>query len=789
MNEVEIPIKLTGIAALKGELKDLKNQIADAANPEEMAALADKAGDVQKKITAVNNAINAFKKGSNLDQAKASFEGLSSSVAALDFTAAAKQSQNLKQVLGELKPSDLTKQFSGFVSTIKNVGGAFLTLGKQLLMNPYFLVAAITIAIVAAVALVLQKFGVLQKTIDFLMIPVKALIEGFKMLTDWMGLTDNAGEERGANELERIDAEIEANEKRSTVLAEKNKMEMSDYDRKIALAKAEGKGTYELQRAKIRASIAYQTEQIKESMLTVKKMKLELQNLQTLNISEEDRKKRTDAANAAIGKSNALIAEMGNARLNSHNELKILNLDEQKAEQKKTTEGKKGNGDKKNLLKDRLDDIKAFNADKEKLETETLKSEMALMKSGIDKDKMLREQAFEDYKKTYLNERLKKEMEALDEQFLGKKLSEEQYNAKLAELKLNAVDKLTKEELQILTNAELLKNQELLQIEQTAATNFAAGQQMILDAKFAAMEEGAEKEKMAMAASFERMRADTLANATLTETQKQELIAIYNQQEKDQLALLAQDKIKIQQDLLLSLQDQETQKREAENAQFALDVEAANGNYETIEKLEKAHQDNLKNIEIEASNERVATAEKERQAKLAFAKDTVDGLTNLGGMLIKDQKKLEKFNKASALIQIGIDTAKAISALVAASNLNPANAVTAGGAGIAQFAAGIIQIATNVAKAKSILSSPSTSATASGGSGGGGGDTGGGSSTSQVVPQAAQLFGSANTGGTMSAGGTSTEGNTSMTVTAIVSESQVTSVQDKINRINKNSEL
>jgi hypothetical protein len=126
---------------------------------------------------------------------------------------------------------------------------------------------------------------------------------------------------------------------------------------------------------------------------------------------------------------------------------------------------------------------------------------------------------------------------------------------------------------------------------------------------------------------------------------------------------------------------------------------------------------------------------------------------------------------------------------VAASSLNPANAVTTGGAGIAQFASGIIQIATNVAKAKSILSSPSTSATASGGSGGGGGDTGGGSSTSQVVPQAAQLFGSANTGGTMSAGGTSTEGNTSMTVTAIVSESQVTSVQDKINRINKNSEL
>jgi hypothetical protein len=155
-------------------------------------------------------------------------------------------------------------------------------------------------------------------------------------------------------------------------------------------------------------------------------------------------------------------------------------------------------------------------------------------------------------------------------------------------------------------------------------------------------------------------------------------------------------------------------------------------------------------------------------------------------MLIKDQKKLEKFNKASALIQIGIDTAKAISALVAASNTNPLNAVTAGGAGIAQFAAGVIQIATNIAKAKQILSSPGASPTGGGG-GGGGGDAGGGTSTATALPQAAQLFGSSNTGGTMSAGGSSND--SPMTVTAIVSETQVTSTQQKINRINKSAEL
>jgi hypothetical protein len=298
------------------------------------------------------------------------------------------------------------------------------------------------------------------------------------------------------------------------------------------------------------------------------------------------------------------------------------------------------------------------------------------------------------------------------------------------------------------------------------------------------MAEGTEKELLAQAAGYEKLRQDALANVTLTEEQKKALIAVYDEQEKAQIATKLAEKQKTQEDLLLTLQDEAAQLREAENVQFALDVEAANGNYETLELLKKAHEDKLVNIEVEANNAKVEAAQKERDAKLSLAKDTLDGLANLGGMLIKDQKKLEKFNKASALIQIGIDTARAISSLVAASQSNPLNGVTFGAAGIAQFASGIIQIVTNVVKAKQILSSPG-STPAAGGGGGGGGDA---TSTATALPQAAQLFGGANTGGTMSAGGNSSESG-NMTVTAVVSETQVTSTQQKINRINKSAEL
>jgi len=162
----------------------------------------------------------------------------------------------------------------------------------------------------------------------------------------------------------------------------------------------------------------------------------------------------------------------------------------------------------------------------------------------------------------------------------------------------------------------------------------------------------------------------------------------------------------------------------------------------------------------------------------------VEALTNLGNAFIKDQKKLEKFNKASALVQIGIDTAKAISALVAASNQNPANGVTGGLAGITQFASGILQITANIAKAKQLLTSPSSSP-----SGGASSSSSSGSSSSVAlaVPQV-NLFGQGNNANTASAP-TAVNAPQNFVVQAVVSETDITNTQNKIDKIKKGSEL
>jgi hypothetical protein len=121
------------------------------------------------------------------------------------------------------------------------------------------------------------------------------------------------------------------------------------------------------------------------------------------------------------------------------------------------------------------------------------------------------------------------------------------------------------------------------------------------------------------------------------------------------------------------------------------------------------------------------------------------------------------------------------------SQANPFNSVTAGAAGIAQYAAGIVQIVTNVAKAKAILSNPSTTPSTNNSGGGGGGDTAAAStSVPSFVP--GNLFGQGNAANNVGAP-QSMETSQNITVTAVVSETEMTSTQNKVNKIMKNSVL
>ena len=207
MNEVEIPLKITGIGAIKAELRELKGAIADATDPEQIAKLSQRAGELKDKLSDANEAVNNFATGSKFEQVSNSLGGIKDSLLSLDFAEAQQKAQVFASALGSVNPKEISAGFKAFTGVIKTMGGAFVKLGIQILANPIFLLVAVIVAIVAAVAIFLNKIGVLSKVLDVLMAPINALIAGFEALTDWLGLTDNAAQKNA----ETIKAASESN--------------------------------------------------------------------------------------------------------------------------------------------------------------------------------------------------------------------------------------------------------------------------------------------------------------------------------------------------------------------------------------------------------------------------------------------------------------------------------------------------------------------------------------------------------------------------------------------------
>jgi hypothetical protein len=733
MNEVEIPLKLSGIGAIKAELKSLKGAIADATDPEDIARLAARAGELKDQLADANEAVNTFATGSKFEQVSNSLGGIKDSLLSLDFDEAAQKANVFKSTLGNLDPKAIGGAFKSLTSVIMTVGSAFVSLGATILANPIFLLIAVIIAIVAAIVIFLHKIGVLQKVLDFLMIPINALIEGFKALTDWLGLTSYAADENADRMAKANEKVSESSKKRADKLSE-------GYDQEIAMAKIAGKDTTQLELDKSRA---LEKESIKRK--TAAKKALEAMRHQE---GEEATKKRQELRKQIDAESKLI-----QSGVNERKRIKAQELADQKEADKKAG------------------DEAAAAAEKARERAKQA------AKNRLDNARTLR-----DFELSQIKDANEREIAIVNEKY-----------ARLMNDLKNDANKTAAEKAKFNEMYLAQQQQELNKLAEdkakTEADNLKKGNDIIGDLQLQLMQEGTEKELAMTKAKYDKLRAQTLADATLTEEQKKTLTELYNQQEEAENQKRADAKLKQQDALAKTLADaaltEDQRKLQALQTKYDEEYKLAEGNAALQLALDEKLKADKQKLEDDARKTAIENAQKERDARLQLASDIANGINEVGSAFIKDQKKLEKFNKSMALVQIGIDTAKAISALVAASQANPLNAVSAGAAGIAQFASGIIQIATNVAKAKQILTSGGTPT-----SGGGGGtsseSTGGGSSVAQSVPQGAQLFGSANAGGTMSAGGNN---STSMTVTAVVSETQVTNVQNKINKINKNAEL
>jgi hypothetical protein len=680
MNEVVIPLKLSGIAALKAELKGLRDQMADAANPEAFAALADKAGDVQKQINKVNSAINDFKKGSNLDQVKESFSAMGESIMKLDFTKAAKQSANLKQTLGSLTPKDLTKGFKGFITTLKNLGGAFVKLGVTILMNPIFLLVAVIVAVVAAVALFLHKIGMLETVLKIAFAPLYIAITLLKELGDWLGITAFAAEDNAARTLA-------ANEKVKKSSEERTAIVTADLGREIAEAKAAGKDTTKLEEERSNVQIKEANNRKKTAIDAIEGQKALGKNADKEKL--EELRKQVIAENEIIkqGYSDKRVAQ------NTAN----------KADADAAAAAAKAAGEKFRAA-DKASEAEIAAA--RKIVTDSTKTAQQI---EIDNLNEAYAKKIADATKYKNDTKVLTEAQAIEIAAINKKYTDE------ANAKIDADNIANNEKRIAYENAAFLETQRLTLSE----------------------------------TEFKKLQATQAAEAKMDVFYKDaEMVKLLETE-------LAAELVKIQDDA----DKQKTAKLKEET-----------------DKQNKIKED-ARQLEIKGIQDNLDTA--------AAALDSINSLASIGMEaklkgVKKGSKEEEKILRQQFKQQKAMQLAMAV--------INGAQSILA----ITSVPDFTLGIGTGIRIAASVAATAASIATIAGTQFGGSAsapsapDVGAGATAAAVAPAGPSLFGQANTGNNISAGGTPSQ---NITVTAIVSETEMTASQHHVANIQNNSNL
>jgi hypothetical protein len=685
MNEVVIPLKISGITQMRNELRELKGAIASATDPALMDELAQKAGEVADRLKDANEQAAVFTAGSKFEIVSNSLAGVRGDLASLDFEGANDKAKVFAKNLANINPKDIAKGFKDFTATVGTLGKAFLKLGAQLLVNPIFLMVAIVVAVVLAFTIwedKLGKFGTVLKVafinIYLMVEAVKLLIQGFKDMTDWLGLTSFAAEENAARTLAANEKVRESSKKREAQV-------VGDLGREIAQLKAAGEDTDKLEKEVSNTKIREANKRKKTHLEDLEQLKLTDRGFNKEQI--EELKKQIDAENDIIKQANSdkIVARNAANKKEKDDAKAKADADNKEAETKA-----KGARDKR-LAADKASEAEIAAA--RKIVTDSTKTAQQI---ELDDLAAAYKKKIDEAVKYKNDTTALVEAQKVQEAAINKKYTDDA-NAKTAE---DNKKRIAAEDAQFLEMQRLtLSDVEFKKLQATQA----AEAKMDIFYKDAEIVKGLEKE-------------------------------------------LAAELVKIQDD---------------------------------------ANKQKTANLKAEADKQKAIddAALQAKKAIIASEIDAAKGLVDLLGGLGEKNKKVQK----AALIA---NAALSIAEIINNTNVGSAKEVaTKGVIGLGtsallytKMAISIASVVAATAKGLSALGGGSVTPPSNTG-GGGGGDT----STTAVAPVSGpNLFGNANTGSQVNAGGSSSN---NITVTAIVSETEITASQQHINNIQQNSVL
>ena len=309
-----------------------------------------------------------------------------------------------------------------------------------------------------------EKLGTGVKILIAVLFPIVGIIYGVVKALEAMGVVDDVKTAKLKKNAEaHTEAVVKSADKRAAAIKKEQTQNDIKAQREIDLAKASGKATYEMELSKSKSHLASGRIYLEVQKAKMKAIQAEIDLLLATEDQDSDRykalKKRADGVRKIMDEQYKDNAETNQA-------IKLMEA----AHQKEMADKAKAAGDKAKQAADQnrksyIDNLKKQNEDQAKLAEEAENQKLALMEDGIQKEKALRQDAFNDYRDNFLKERTQEEQAALDKQFADGKISREQYNTAVEQLRINAETKLTEQERAILLGAKDILNKDLLAID------------------------------------------------------------------------------------------------------------------------------------------------------------------------------------------------------------------------------------------------------------------------------------------------------------------------------------
>jgi hypothetical protein len=270
--------------------------------------------------------------------------------------------------------------------------------------------------------------GLLIANFDKVISLFKPIIDGFKAIGDFIGITDFAAEEKSKNDAKRTEEELKRMEAVRKTREKNFNNEQSALDREIKLQQALGKNTLELQKQKINASIKYQQTKKKELEQDIRAWEMSFKFMGSIG--------EQLLIDAGLGEMQAKVNELANSILDQQNELKILEIEAQKAASTpaaSTTTTISGGGGMTPAQKTDIDVTRRVEDEKLRIREESRKKEL----DALD---LTYKRKLEDAEKELANDKDKvNKLKLLNDQFVeSRRYDEKVINDKWDKIELDA---------------------------------------------------------------------------------------------------------------------------------------------------------------------------------------------------------------------------------------------------------------------------------------------------------------------------------------------------------------